>query len=147
MVLPGKNGNWGETLWPWLPGSQSSIHSWTKPRRLIWYGGSFGEGGFELGPEFLVHAQQLARLDAVREQLADDGDVHRRPGREEGGLALAVEIAVLRGHREGRHQPMVLGLFHQHFQQELGGAFHEGIVRLEEFPVPGERVVLPQMRA
>ncbi len=100
----------------------------------------------QLAAELLVHAEQFAGLDAVREQLADDGDVHRRRRREEGELALAVEIPVLRGHREGRHQPMMLGILHHQFQQELGGPLHDGIVLLEELPVACESVVLPQMQ-
>ena len=80
-------------------------------------------------------------------QLSDQGDIQGRRGREEDELALGVVIAVLGRHREGRHQPVVLGVLDQEFQEELRRALHDRVVVLEELPIAGEEVVLPEVLA
>ena len=42
---------------------------------------------------------------------------------------------------------MMTGVFHHHFKQELGGAFHDRVAFLEEPLVSAESVMLPQMLA
>ena len=83
IELPGKKGKSGETvvslitrlpvLDPLLeePGAVDPVR-W-HPRRA----------GFQPGAKLLVHAQQLAGLDAVRKQLSNDGNIQSGRGREE----------------------------------------------------------------
>ena len=54
-----------------------------------------GEGLLALGPEVRVGAQDLARFDAVGEQVVDDFQVHRGGVGEHGAAAVGLDEGVL----------------------------------------------------
>ncbi len=106
-------------------------------------GEALAEFGVAVGRHSLLYIQNLRRLDAVIEQVADDFHVHRRPGAD----LNAKGMLVLRRERRAVDEPVVLRLLDERVEEELGGAAHDRVGRLEEFAVATEFVMVPEVLA
>ena len=90
-----------------------------------------------------VHAEGFRRLDRVREQVAQDLHVHRRPGADGG----TERMLVLRRQRGIRHQPFVIRLLDERIEEKLRRALERGIKLFQLRRVAAELVAIPEVQA
>jgi len=102
-----------------------------------------GPRRLDLVAELSVHIENRRGVNAVREQIAKDLAVHRRPGTDRD----AIFVPILRRQRWACDQPLMLRFFHKCVEEELARPFQRWIDLREEGPVAAELVVVPQVLA
>ena len=97
--------------------------------------------GGNLPGEWLVRAENFRRAEAVVEQIAEDFQIHRRPGANAG--LRGRRIAIFRRERRTGDEPAVVRLLHERVEEELRRAFERRIDMLEIAFIAGEQIVFP----